>query len=113
MFGYRGSPAAVKAPSEGEGIEQMKYLFPLGQTVITPGALSAFEDSKQVPLDYLQRHAGGDWGDLTEEDKSENELSLKSGFRLLSAYRLNSGMKIWVITEADRSVTTILLPEEY
>jgi len=60
----------------------------------------------------LARHAEGDWGDLCEEDKKENELSLREGFRLLSAYK-NDEHKIWIITEADRSVTTVLFPEEY
>jgi hypothetical protein len=60
----------------------------------------------------LKRHAKGDWGDLCQEDKQENELSLKEGFRILSAYE-HQGEKIWVITEADRSATTVLFPEEY
>ena len=64
------------------------------------------------PAPYLARHLAGDWGDLCEEDKAENELSLKEGFRLLSAYETEIG-KIWIITEADRSVTTILFPSEY
>ena len=62
---------------------------------------------------YLVRHIAGDWGDVDEHDRRENELSLIHGFRLLSAYTLYSGTKIWIITEADRSVTTVLLPEEY
>ena len=62
---------------------------------------------------YLVRHIAGDWGDVDEQDRSENELSLTHGFRLLSAYTLKTGTKIWIITEADRSVTTVLLPEEY
>ncbi|MDE3075945.1 MAG: plasmid related protein [Chloroflexota bacterium] len=64
-------------------------------------------------LDLLFRHVSGDWGELDEEDKAENELSLREGFRLLSAYTLRNGEKIWIITEADRSVTTLLLPDEY
>jgi hypothetical protein len=60
----------------------------------------------------LARHVEGDWGDLCEEDKKENELSLREGFRLLSSYK-NDEHKIWIITEADRSVTTVLFPEEY
>jgi len=62
---------------------------------------------------YLVRHIAGDWGDVDEHDRRENELSLIHGLRLLSAYTLSSGTKIWVITEADRSATTVLLPEEY
>jgi hypothetical protein len=81
--------------------------------VATPGALAALEASGEVPVEYLARHIAGDWGDVDEHDRRENELSLIHGFRLLSAYTLNSGTKIWIITEADRSVTTVLLPEEY
>jgi hypothetical protein len=62
--------------------------------------------------DSLKRHANDDWGDLCKEDKQENELSLNQGFRILSAYQ-HERYKIWIITEADRSVTTILFPEEY
>jgi hypothetical protein len=87
--------------------------FPLGRLVSTPGALEAIERAGDAPLPYLARHAKGDWGDLTQEDKAENELALEEGLRILSAYRLADGTRIWVITEADRSATTILLPEEY
>jgi hypothetical protein len=87
--------------------------FPLGQTVATPGSLKALEEAGLPPYLFLARHQSGDWGDLDEADKQENELSLKEGFRLLSAYILPTGVKIWVITEADRSATTILLPDEY
>ena len=62
---------------------------------------------------YLVRHISGDWGNVDEHDRRENEFSLAHGFRVLSAYTLNSGIKIWIITEADRSATTVLLPEEY
>ena len=79
----------------------------------TPGALKALMAAGQTPLELLQRHIAGDWGDLRREDKAENELSLKEGFRILSAYKLKTGVKVWVITEADRSATTLLLPEEY
>ena len=91
----------------------MKAKFPLGQVVAPPGALDALEDTGQSPLEFLDRHVHGDWGELSEEDRQENEFSLREGFRLLSAYRLTDGTKIWIITEADRSATTILLPEEY
>ena len=79
----------------------------------TPGALKALEEAQQSPAGLLVRHSLGDWGDLDEEDKRENELSLEKGFRLLSAYILSTGVKVWIITEADRSCTTILLPKEY
>jgi len=87
--------------------------FALGQTFITPGAQEALEISGETPIQFLRRHVGADWGELSEEDVAENELSLREGFRLLSAYRTAKGQKIWVITEADRSATTILLPSEY
>jgi hypothetical protein len=85
--------------------------FGLGQVVITPNAMS-----RLPPHDVqkaLQRHASGDWGDVDAHDREENELSLREGFRLLSAYRAQDGTKFWVITEADRSSTTLLLPEDY
>jgi len=88
-------------------------LFALGQVVATPGALTALEEAEQTPAEFLDRHRIGDWGELGEEDKQENELSVQKGFRILSAYILNTGVKIWLITEADRSATTFLLPEEY
>ena len=87
--------------------------FQPGRIVATPGALAALEASGEAPFDYLARHINGDWGDVEPHDRHENELSLIHGFRLLSAYTLNSGAKIWIITEADRSATTLLLPEEY
>jgi len=87
--------------------------FPLGQVVATPGALRAFERTGSLPLHYLQRHWRGDWGDLSDEDRRENDFSVDRQLRLLSAYHLPDRTKIWIITEADRSVTTILLPEEY
>ena len=90
-----------------------KERFELGQTVATPGALQALAKTNETPLPYLVRHSAGDWGDLTDDDRRENELSVKDGFRILSAYPLRDGTKIWIITEADRSATTILLPEEY
>jgi hypothetical protein len=87
--------------------------FALGQTFITPGAQEALDISGETPLRFLQRHASADWGELSEEDAQENERSLREGFRLLSAYRTAKGQKIWIITEAGRSSTTILLPSEY
>ena len=87
--------------------------FEPGQIVATPGALEVLRASGDDPLAYLVRHLSGDWGDLSEEDWRENELSLQNGWRLLSAYTLSNGTKIWVITEADRSATTLLVPDEY
>jgi len=90
-----------------------KPLFDPGFLVATPGALAALEKSGENAVDFLSRHITGDWGDIPEEDREVNELSLARGFRLVSTYRTTAEDKIWVITEADRSVTTILLPEEY
>jgi hypothetical protein len=88
-------------------------LFPLGKIVATPGAISALDDSRQNPATFLERHQSGDWGDCDEADKQENDLSVREGFRIFSIYRTSSGQKIWIITEADRSSTCILLPDEY
>jgi len=88
-------------------------LFPAGQIVATPGALALLEQAKKSPLEYLSRHLRGDWGELCPEDKTENELSLKHGYRLMSNYQVTDREKLWIITEADRSVTTLLLPTEY
>ena len=89
-------------------------LFPVGRLLATPGALAAFERHPSVGVwDYLRRHITGDWGNLEPADVAENELSLQQGFRLLSAYNLPDGTRIWIITEADRSATTVLLPDEY
>jgi hypothetical protein len=88
-------------------------LFPFGRIVATPGAWQAIEEAGQTPAEFLDRHVVGDWGGLDEEDKRENEFSVRNGFRILSAYITSAGDKTWVITEADRSATTLLLPEEY
>jgi len=85
--------------------------FPLGQTVATSNALSKL--THEDIISALSRHVVGDWGDVCEDDRKENELSLKQGFRLLSVYKALNGNKFWIITEADRSVTTVLLPEDY
>ena len=87
--------------------------FKLGKTLMTRGAQGALEDAGQSPHEFLNRHERGDWGEVSEDDQQENELSVKEGFRILSAYCTGKGKRIWVITEADRSVTTILLPDEY
>ena len=85
--------------------------FPLGQVVITQAA-----QAQLIPEDIahaIGRHSRGDWGDCPQADADENELSLKEGFRVLSVYRDRKGTRFWIITEADRSSTTILLPEDY
>ena len=86
--------------------------FPLGRVVATPGALKILLEAGEDPLRYLARHASGDWGNLDEHDRRENELSLRHGWRILSSYPVGE-KTIWIITEADRSATTVLLPEEY
>jgi len=87
--------------------------FELGQIVATPGALAALKKAGQQPGEFLTRHVHREWGDLDDDDRRENEYSLEHGFRLLSAYKTNAGDRLWIITESDRSATTILLPEEY
>jgi len=89
-------------------------LFPLGQVVATPGALDLLDRAGVNASDLLARHQRGDWGDVCASDAAENTHSIKAGNRLLSAYTLGPGKeRIWIITEHDRSVTTLLLPEEY
>ncbi len=88
--------------------------FEIGGIYATPGAIAALEEAEETAVTYLARHHSGDWGDVSKRDKKENELSLKKGFRIVSTYTLpNTGEKIWIITEADQSATTILLPSEY
>jgi hypothetical protein len=88
-------------------------LFSLGRVVATPGALAALEDAHQLPVIFLGRHVTGDWGDCGKEDAALNDAAVTDGTRLLSVYGTARGVKIWIITEADRSSTCILLPEEY
>ena len=85
--------------------------FPLGRLVCTPGAGDAVPPAEVAAA--LDRHLAGDWGDVCPQDRAENDLSLRDGFRLLSVYRTETGLTFWVITEADRSATTVLLPDEY
>lgn len=99
--------------SEANTSTPKRPLFPLGEVVATPGALAALLLAGQTPHEFIVRHVTGDWGDLVPEDVRENEYSLEHGLRIFSSYRLTSGEKLWLITEADRSVTTFLLPSEY
>lgn len=94
-------------------IDEVKPLFPLGRTVATPGALQTLEDAGQSPAEFLDRHIRGDWGDVGEEDAEANNLALRDGSRIFSVYHTQTNEKIWVITEADRNSTCILLPDEY
>lgn len=94
-------------------------LFDLGQVVATPGALEALEQAGQSPAEFLRKHANGDWGDeLCDEDKALNDEAVNDGSRILSAYRLKTDTKLWIITEATndegrRESSCCLLPEEY
>jgi hypothetical protein len=90
----------------------MRAPLPLGNVVATPGALKLLSEMGEHPFDYLARHATGDWGELCAFDRRQNEIALRDGYRVFSSYDVPVG-RIWIITEADRSVTTILLPEEY
>jgi hypothetical protein len=87
--------------------------FSLGRVVATPGVLEAFKSSGDSPDIFILRHSTGNWGDLTNADKQANEEALRVDGRLLSAYHLSDGTKVWIITEADRSSTCLLLPSEY
>jgi hypothetical protein len=90
--------------------------FPLGRLFLTPGAIEALEESGEQPFKFLHRHQSGDWGDLGnlgKADKRENEFSVNRALRILSKYHTSKGEALYVITESDRSATTILRPEEY
>jgi len=91
----------------------VRRTVPLGRVVATPGALQAFAVAAENYFLYLARHANRDWGDVCPEDARANDQALREGTRLLSAYTLQGGTRVWIITEADRSSTCILLPEEY
>jgi hypothetical protein len=93
--------------------EPLTAKIPLGRLLATPGALEALRESGQAPTHFLKMHAAGEWGEVPPEDARLNDEALADGSRILSAYRTVRGEKLWVITEADRSATTILLPDEY
>jgi hypothetical protein len=88
-------------------------LFALGDAVITAGAKELLDRLSIDPAIFIARHVTGDWGELCEEDQQENERAVKKSGRVFSSYALPDNTKIWVITESDRSYTTILLPDEY
>lgn len=94
-------------------------LFALGHTATTPGVINLLgEDAHLIIWGLLQRHAAGDWGTLDREDRQANDQALQHGDRILSSYRVHwadlpTEARVWIITEADRSRTTVLLPEEY
>lgn len=88
-------------------------MFALGQVVATPGALSSMTEFGIAPQALIHRHVTGDWGYLGAEDHQQNLLAVRSGMRIFSSYKIGASVKIWIITEADRSSTTLLLPDEY
>lgn len=88
-------------------------LFKLGSLVATPAALEELSKASQAPWEFLTRHAQGDWGDLDDEDRRLNDEAVNAGDRILSAYTLKTGVRVWIITEADRSSTCLLLPGDY
>ena len=90
----------------------MRAPLPLGRVVATPGALKLLSEASEDLFGCLARHATGDWGELCTFDRRQNEIALRDGYRVLSSYEVPAG-RVWIIIEADRSVTTILLPEEY
>lgn len=100
----------VESQNEPTGIKTI--CFPLGHLVATPGALELLDRTGENASELLQRHQRGDWGDVPPEDAIENENSIVNGCRIMSSYPLGDE-RIWIITEADRSATTLLLPEEY
>ena len=87
--------------------------LPLGQVLATPGALEALQEAEVQPATLLNRHQRGDWGELDADDKRLNDEAVDGESRILSAYTLPTGVKVWIITEWDRSATTFLLPSEY
>ncbi|HBO4354673.1 TPA: hypothetical protein NIH24_001399 [Pseudomonas aeruginosa] len=88
--------------------------FSPGQVVMTAGVDELVRQGRLNPSSYLRRHIGGDWGDLSDDDRRQNDAALKSGEdRLFSSYQVTRDLKLWIITEWDRSVTTLLLPSEY
>ena len=92
--------------------------FQMGKVVATPGALAALEEAGQSPWEFLTRHLAGNWGTVDADDKAANDAALRDGSRILSAYRLNTGEKIWIITTAEddhghRESSAIILPDEY
>ncbi len=100
---------------DGDAGVKVPVGFDLGRVCATPGAMRAIEQTGQIPKEFLERHLGGDWGELDPHDSRINDAALESGEdRIFSAYLLGDGVsKIWVITERDRSSTTILTPDEY
>lgn len=104
--------ASSRTATPNFSLGQCPPLFNLGKVYATPGALAFLHEQNLTPYEFLHRHHTGDWGELDDEDIEANRAALHYGSRLLSSYRI-ANQKLWIITEADRSVTTVLLPEEY
>lgn len=104
-------PTEPEAPSATGSEQGPEFKFPLGTLVATPGVLSDIPPEDAIVA--LARHLQGDWGDLCPEDLRANDHALAHGLRILSAYKSQAGVRFWIVTEADRSSTCILLPEEY
>lgn len=107
-------PTSLQGADLSDALMQKPVRFPSGRVLMTSGATQALQENEDASLlPYLIRHLTGDWGDLDTPDRTANDEALQSGQRLLSSYTLPDGQKLWLITEADRSATTALLPEEY
>lgn len=109
---------AAACPNDSSSASSQKtavglHLFLLGQVLATPGVLELLQSHQLLPLSFIQRHVVGDWGDICAEDQQVNADALQYGYRLMSVYAITPTEKLWIITEADRSCTTLLLPEEY
>ena len=112
--GSQSTASQSTAPETSPLLARLPPLFDLGQIVATPGALEALRDAMVEPEELFNRHQRGDWGDLCAEDREVNRKALFFGDRLLSSYALpDTGETVWILTEWDRSVTTMLLPKEY
>ena len=98
--------------------QERSIRFSLGQVVATPGAIDALQRNSALAMQYVRRHAAGDWGTMCEEDQRANNQALETGARLMSSYTLPDETTLWIITDAaddkgQRAVTTLLLPDEY
>jgi hypothetical protein len=105
-----------KSPAGADSIappRRTSINLPLGRLLSTPGAIAALAKAGQAPLELINRHRTGDWGDVDAHDWAANDQAVTGGERVLSAYTLKDGVRIWIISEADRAATTLLLPDEY
>ena len=106
------SPPQPRAESRSSHAPR-SVCFPLGRLLATPRALDLLDSRGIDAVELLDRHQRGDWGELSAEDVAANEFAIANGLRILSAYRIGEKERVWIITEADRSSTTVLLPEDY